>query len=190
MVVGPACATTSAMTDSLNERLQPLWGRRSVRKYSEQEVADPLILDLLRAAMAAPSACAKDPWRWVVIHHRRTLEAIAAVLPHGKMLAQAPVGIVVCGDLKAAHANELSYLLQDCSAAIENLLIAAHLLGLGACWLGVHPRPERVKGITGILGLPEHVLPVSGVAIGYPAETHRPRTRFKPEYVHQERWQG
>jgi nitroreductase len=145
--------------------------------------------DLLAAAMAAPSACAKDPWRFVVVRNRETLNQMADALPNGKaMLEQAPVGIAVCGDLRAAHAGELSYLLQDCSAAIENLLLAAHTLGLGACWLGVHPRPPRIEALTRILRLPEKIIPVSCIAVGWPDETQPARTRFKRAYVHDETW--
>jgi nitroreductase len=104
------------------------------------------------------------------------------------MLARTAVGIAVCGDLGAAHAGELSYLLQDCSAAIENLLLAAHALGLGACWLGVHPRQSRIDALTKILRLPEGVLPVSCIAVGWPDEQQSPRTRFLPTYVHHESW--
>jgi nitroreductase len=104
------------------------------------------------------------------------------------MLADAALGIAVCGDLQAAHGEQLSYLLQDCSAAIENLLLCAHVLGLGACWLGVHPREERVNALKKILSLPPSVIPVSCVAIGYPAETKEPRTRFNRDYVHSDSW--
>jgi nitroreductase len=176
------------MTLARNPKLSFIFGRRSIRAYQDAPVSDQLVGDLLAAAMAAPSACAKDPWRFVVVRNRATLEAIALALPNGKMLAGAAVGIVVCGDLRAAHGGELSYLLQDCSAAIENLLLAAHALGLGACWLGVHPRQPRIEALTKILCLPDQVVPVSAVALGWPAEEKPSRTRFEPSYVHQETW--
>jgi nitroreductase len=163
-------------------------GRRSIRAYQPVPVSDEMVADLLAAAMAAPSACGKDPWRFVVVRNRASLEAIAEALPNGKMLASAAVGIAVCGDLHAAHAGELSYLLQDCSAAIENLLLAAHALGLGACWLGVHPRQTRIDALTKLLRLPGKVVPVSCIAVGWPAEQKPPRTRFEPSYVHAETW--
>ena len=104
------------------------------------------------------------------------------------MLASAALGIAVCGDLQAAHDQQLSYLLQDCSAAIENLLLCAHILGLGACWLGVHPREQRMNSLKQILSLPASVIPVACIAIGCPAETKEPRTRFNRDYVHFESW--
>ncbi len=138
--------------------------------------------------MAAPSAAAKDPWRFVVIRNRHMLSEIAAALPNGQMIATAALGIAVCGELPAAHDQQLSYLLQDCSAAIENLLLSAHILGLGACWLGVHPRELRVNALRQILGLPPSVIPVACIALGHPGETQKPRTRFNRDYVHFEKW--
>ena len=176
------------MATPLNPKLSFVFGRRSIRQYQTAPVADETVADLLAAAMAAPSACKKDPWRFVVVRERARLAAIAAALPNGKMLAQAAVGIAVCGDLGAAHGGELSYLLQDCSAAIENLLLAAHALGLGACWLGVHPRQPRIEALTKILELPDKVLPVCCIALGWPAEEQPARTRFEPSYVHRETW--
>jgi len=176
------------MNEEAQKNLGFIFGRRSVRAYSSAEVSDEAVKTLLEAAMAAPSAVAKDPWRFVVIRNRRTLAQIAAALPSGQMLAGAALGIAVCGDLEAAHDRQLSYLLQDCSAAIENLLLCAHILGLGACWLGVHPREDRVQRLKEILGLPASVIPVACVSIGHPAETKEPRTRFNPDYIHRDEW--
>jgi nitroreductase len=163
-------------------------GRRSIRVYRPGEVSDAMVRTLLEAAMAAPSAVAKDPWRFVVIRERPTLGRIAEALPNGKMISDAALGIVVCGDLEAAHDRQLSYLLQDCSAAIENLLLAAHILGLGACWLGVHPREDRIRTLSSLLALPPSVLPIGAIALGWPGETKEPRTRFNAALVHLERW--
>ena len=174
----------------MNSRLEDLFARRSVRVYRQQEVGDDLVRDLLEAAMAAPSAVAKDPWSFVVVRSREMLAKIAAGLPNGKMLPDAAVGIVVCGDLRRAHDRQLSYLLQDCSAAIENLLLAASALGLGACWLGVHPREERVKHIRGLLNIPDPVIPIATIAIGWPGESPPPRTRYREDAVHHETWHG
>ncbi len=172
----------------MNPVLKPLFARRSIRQFSDQDLDDACIRDLLSAAMAAPSAVAKDPWRFVVVRGQTTRNDIAALLPNGGMLAQAPVGIIVCGDIEAAHGGELSFLLQDCSAAIENLLLAASMLGLGACWLGVHPRQERIDGIRRILAIPDHVVPVSAIALGHPGEQKPGRTRFREAHVHHETW--
>lgn len=177
------------MTDKTQEaKLDFVFARRSIRVFGPGPVSEAAVDLLLRSAMAAPSAMAKDPWRFVIIRHRETLGAIAASLPNGGMLASAGVGIVVCGDLTVAHDQQLSYLLQDCSAAMQNILLAASVLGLGACWLGIHPRENRIARLKEILSLPQDIIPVAGIAIGIPGEKKRPRTRFKTAYVHQEQW--
>jgi nitroreductase len=165
-----------------------IFGRRSIREFQAEQVSDADVRTLLESAMAAPSAVAKDPWRFVVVRDRQMLNRIAQGLPNGQLLASAPMGIVVGGDLTAAHDRQLSYLLQDCSAAIQNLLLAAHILKLGACWLGVHPRESRVALLRSLLGMPNHFIPVAAIALGRPAETKEARTRYNPDYVRQERW--
>jgi nitroreductase len=174
------------MISHSDEKLRFIFERRSIRAYTSEPVSDQVVRKLLEAAMAAPSAAGCDPWRFVVVKKREMLSTIAAALPYGKMLGSTALGVVVCGDLEATHDQQLSYLLQDCSAAIQNLLLCAHVLGLGACWLGVHPREQRVKNLQTILRLAEKVIPVACIAIGHPAETKEPRTRFSPEYVRYE----
>ena len=171
------------MTTTIDQNLSFIFGRRSIRAYTAEPVSQEAVQKLLEAAMAAPSAAACDPWRFIVLRNRGILTRIADTLPYGKMLGSAALGIVVCGDLEAAHDKQLSYQLQDCASAIENLLLCAHVLGLGACWLGVHPREQRVKSLQGILKLGESTIPVACVAIGYPAEAKEPRTRFNSDYV-------
>jgi nitroreductase len=168
----------------MNPNLNHLFSRRSVRAFQPGNVDETTVRDLLEAAMAAPSAVAKDPWDFVVIGRRATLAKLADGLPNGKMIADAPLAIVVCGDLRRAHDRQLSYLLQDCAAAIENLLLAASALGLGACWLGIHPREKRIEHVRELLGIPEHVIPVAAIA----AESPEPRTRYRPDAVHHESW--
>lgn len=170
------------------ERLGFIFGRRSIRVYKPGEVSEQTVQTLLEAAMAAPSAVAKDPWRFVVVRSRVTLGKIADALPNGTMIRDAELGIIVCGDIEAAHDRQLSYMLQDCSAAIENLLLAVHAVGLGACWLGVHPREDRVRNLSVLLGLPSTIIPVAGIAVGCPAEEKEARTRYNPALVHYEKW--
>jgi nitroreductase len=172
----------------MDQKLDFIFGRRSIRRFKPGEVSDATVRTLLDAAMAAPSARACDPWRFVVIRKRETMKRVTEILPFGKMMGDAAVGIIVCGDLEAAHDKQLSYLLQDCSAAIENLLLAVHTLGLGACWIGIHPREDRIQGISQLFGLPRTIIPVSGIAIGYPGESKESRTRYNPAYVHNEQW--
>ena len=170
------------------DQLQFIFGRRSIRVYKSGKVSESTITKLLQAAMAAPSAVSKDPWRFIVTQKPETLAKLASVLTNGSMLNTASLSITVCADLDAAHDQQLSYALQDCSAATENLLLAVHALGLGACWLGIHPREDKIKDVKKILGLPAQVMPLSCISIGFPGEEKESRTRFNPEYVHWEKW--
>ncbi|MDX1763147.1 MAG: nitroreductase family protein [bacterium] len=172
----------------MNRDLHFIFARRSVRKFQDKAIPEAMIQDILEAAMAAPSAVKKDPWHFIVIRNRENLEAMARILPHGKMLARAAAGLLICGDIEKAHDQLESYMLQDCSAAIENALLAAHALGLGACWLGVHPRKERIDGLRRLFRLPENIVPISGIALGMPGEQPEARTRYDRELVHWENW--
>ena len=165
-----------------------IFGRRSIRVYSPGEIPVSTVTRLLEAAMAAPSAMTKDPWRFVVVREHQTLARLAAALAGGKMLVTASVGIVVCGDMDAVFERQLSFLLQDCSAAIENLLLAAHALGLGACWVGVHPIDQAVASLKQVLSLPHAIVPIAVIALGHPGEQPGPRTRFNPDHVRFEKW--
>jgi nitroreductase len=160
--------------------------RRSIRKYTDQPVTEEQIAQLLRAAMSAPSAANQQPWRFVVVRNRELLDQIPTFHPHASMAPQASLVIAVCGDLSDLRIPERW--VQDCSAATENILLAAHDLGLGAVWLGVYPTDERVDGVRKLLALPEHIMPLSMVAVGYPAEHPPAVDRFDPSYVHYDRW--
>jgi nitroreductase len=172
----------------VNAKLSLIFQRRSVREFSPGEVPAHVIQDMLEAAMAAPSACCKDPWDFVVVKDLAMRVRMADGLPNGKFLTSAALGIVVCGNIERAHAGELSYMLQDCSAAMQNLLMAAEGLGFGACWLGVHPREDRIAMLRNLLGLPEKIIPIGVAAVGVPAVKMEARTRFKESAVHWEKW--
>ncbi len=180
---------TSPTTQSpQNAALDLLFARRSVRVYSPGDIGEPTVRKLLEAAMAAPSAMTKDPWRFITVRQAATLSQLAAALPGGKMLSTATLAIVVCGDLDAAFENHISYLLQDCSAATQNLLLAATALGLGACWVGVHPLDDAVRQLKQILALPGSFVPVAVISLGLPGEAPEPRTRFNATSVRPEKW--
>ena len=157
--------------------------RRSVRKYQEREIGRSELKTMLEAAMAAPSAVAKDPWHFVAVRDRTLLGEMAVALPYGKMLRQAGASIVVCGILERAHLGETGYMIQDCSAAVENILLSAQGLGIGSVWLGVYPDADRMEGLKKALSLPEELVPLAAISLGYPAEAPSPRTRYKDEYV-------
>lgn len=160
--------------------------RRSIRRYTDQQLTDDQIRVLLDAAMHAPSAGNHQPWHFVVIDDRDTMVAVTKLHPNAGMLEQANRAILVCGDTEKEMAP--GYWVQDTSAALQNILLAAHGLGLGAVWLGVHPREERIAAVRNLFGLPSHVAPLGFVSLGYPAEEKSPSQRFDPERVHTNRW--
>lgn len=168
------------------DAMEAILTRRSIRKYRTDPVPDKLIDELLKAAMSAPSAMNERTWHFVVITERKILDEIPQVHPYAQMLFMAPGAIAVCCDLQLQRAK--NWWIQDCSAATENILIAAQANDLGACWLGVYPREERIKEIQRILGLPQHVIPLCLVAIGYPAEKKTPSDRYEPSRVHYNQW--
>lgn len=172
----------------MNPKLGFIFSRRSVRQYNDKAIPDEMLADILEAAMAAPSAVAKDPWHFIIVKEKAILLKIAEGLPNGKMLTSAGAGIIVCGDLAKAHDNKESYMLQDCSAAIENILLAATALGLGSCWLGVHPREDRVTHLRAVLGIPERITPISVISLGWPLQSPPPRTRYSEKALHKEKW--
>jgi len=169
------------------DAMENLFSRRSIRKYTTQPVTEEVLREILEAAMSAPSAGNQQSWHFVIIDDRKILDEIPAFHPHSQMLKEAPVAILVCGDLKLE--KHVGYWVQDCSAATENLLLAVHAKGLGAVWLGIFPREERVEGLRKLLGIPDHVIPLSLISIGYPAESKPPRPdRYNVDKIHHNHW--
>ena len=172
----------------MDKALNFIYRRRSVRQFQPRAIAPEILNELLQAAMAAPSARCKDPWRFIVVTETELKNQLAEALPTGKFMQGAPAVLIVAGDIEAANIGHLSYLLQDCSAAIENILLAAAGLGLGSCWIGIHPREERLLPVSKLCRLPETVIPVGGIVLGYPLETPEARTRYRADFVHYNGW--
>ncbi len=164
--------------------IDPILARRSIRQYEERPVSDEDIQRLLEAAMAAPSGKNLKPWHFVVITERERLDALGDSAPYWKMLHDAPLGIVVCGD----PGESRKYWDQDCVAATENILLAASMMGLGGVWLGCHPTPERKDAVRDILDIPAEIEPLSVISLGHPAEEKEARTQYDEERVHRESW--
>ncbi len=170
------------------DAIEAIMTRRSIRTFSEQPIPAETVEVLLRAAMAAPSAMNEQPWHFVVVEDASSRERLSTVSQYAKPLARAPLGIVVCGDTSVLHYPGTIYWIFDCAAALENLLIAANALGLGAVWLGVQPWPERAAAVREAVVLPEGVEPLAMVALGFPAEAKPPADRYDAARVHRERW--
>lgn len=167
-----------------NATLEIIMSRTSVRKYVDKPVEKEKIEAMLRAGMAAPTAVNKQPWHFVVVSDKAKLNELSAANPRAGMLKSAPLAIVVCGDMdKAMQGKGQAYWIQDCSAATENILLAAHSMGLGAVWTGVYPMDDRIKPLSETLKLPETVIPLCTIVIGYPAEQPNPKDKWKPENI-------
>ncbi|MHB1318503.1 MAG: nitroreductase family protein [Anaerolineae bacterium] len=165
-----------------------LCARRSIRNYQERPIPPELLRALLKAAMAAPSAANSQPWEFVVLTLPETLARLRERLLFARY--NAPAAIVVCGNPDIANNSAArQYWVEDCSAATENILIAAAALGLGAVWIGVYPLPGVIKPVREILGLPEHVTPLSLVYVGYPAEERPPSERYDEKRVYWEEYE-
>ncbi len=160
--------------------------RTSVRQYqSDRTISADTVELLLRAGMAAPTAGNRQPWEFVVVDTREGLDSLMNASPHGKMLETATLAIVPCGNMERTLQKDAHMMwVQDLSAATENILLAAHALGLGAVWVGVYPVAERVEGISKALQLPGEIIPLCVISIGYPASDNQPKDKWEPERVH------
>ena len=169
--------------------IETIMTRTSVRAFTDRPIEDEKVEQILRAGMAAPTAVNKQPWAFVVVKSREQLDRLRDTNPNARMLASAQLAVVVCGDMtKAIEGPMQSFWIQDASAATENILLAAHALGLGAVWTGVYPHPERAAAVSEVLGLPEYAVPLCVIPMGYPAESPQPKDKWKPENVHYDRW--
>ncbi|MEN8204112.1 MAG: nitroreductase family protein [Bacteroidota bacterium] len=169
------------------ENLNYILDRRSIRRFKDQKVDNLTIKKILTAAMYAPSAMNRQPWHFVVIDEPALLLKSMEIHPYARMLQTASHAIVVCGDEELQHDD--GYWVVDCGAATQNLLLAAHALGLGTCWVGLQPREERKTAFSRLLTLPRHVKPFAMVALGYPDESKSRPRRFHPEKVKYNGWE-
>lgn len=172
-------------TDNMKtDAIETIMTRTSVRSFTGKAVSADTIELLLRAGMAAPTAVNLQPWHFVAVNDRAKLDELAGNGRQSKMLQEAPLAIVVCGDMeKAMEGPGHDFWIQDCSAATENILLAAHALGLGAVWTGCHPIEERVAMVRQVLNMPENLVPLCVIVMGYPNEQPAPKDKWKPENV-------
>ena len=166
--------------------LRAIYQRRSVRHYTADEITDSQVDELIRAAMYAPSSGNAQPWHFIVIRDRAILDEITTFHPYAHMLITATVAVLVCADLTLE--KFVGRWMLDCSAAAQNLLLAAHGSGLGAVWVSLYPEVDRMAKVAELVQLPEHVQPVCLIPVGVPAEPKRAVDRFKPERIHHDRW--
>lgn len=165
---------------------ETLLNRRSIRKYKDQKISSQDINTMLKAAMYAPSAMNTQAWHFIVIEDKNILLNTLQSIPYAEMLKQSTAAILVCGD-SSIEKNE-SWLLQNCSAVTQNILLSAFGLGIGSCWIGIQGMDEIVRNIKHQFKLPENIVPVSLISLGYPDEVVIAEERFKEEKIHYNNW--
>ncbi|QNU68789.1 nitroreductase family protein [Ruminiclostridium herbifermentans] len=166
--------------------MNSIFTRRSIRKYTNEAVPSSLIKNLLKAAMSAPSACNQQPWHFLVIDDRSTLDKLSTHNSGYSMLKEASLAILICGEIETAILKH--FWAEDCAAATQNLLLAAHASGLGGVWLGVYPEENKGVFLKEVLNIPNHITPFSLISLGYPAETKEPEDRYNEDKIHYGKW--
>ena len=168
------------------QTLEAIFTRRSIRDFRPDAVPAPVLREILKAAMAAPSAMDEQPWHFVVLAGDSARAALDEMQPKSPMAGTAPAAILVCCDMNLVKLPD--FWIQDCAASTQNILLAAHDLGLGAVWVGIHPMPARIDALRKRLNLPVHIAPFSMVALGFPGESLGPRDTFQNERIHDQKW--
>ena len=168
------------------ETMKAILTRRSIRKYKAKEITKEQVNEIIKAAMYAPSAFNKQPWQFLAVDKKEILDKIFKIIPHAEMLQQAAAAIIVCGD-KNLEEN-INLIALNCSAATQNALLAIHDLGLGAVWVSAYPADETITGLKKLFNLPENIVPISVLSIGYPDEVVPAEERFIPEKIHFNNW--
>lgn len=172
-----------------NDAYMNIINRVSVRKYADRPVSAQQVSAILHAAMSAPSGVNRQPWEFIVIDDKHLLTELADALPYAKMTASAPVAIVVCGNTERfLDGDDNTLWQQDLSAASENILLAAHALGLGGVWTCIYPHKDRIEPVRSILNIPDNLIPFNLIPVGYPEKEHDPMQKWNPKRVHQNRF--
>lgn len=169
--------------------LNVIYTRRSVRKFTGEPVEKEDLTEILRAGMSAPSAVNVQPWSFVAVTDRDTLDELCEALPYAKMLDKAGAAIIVCGVPDKDDTYAKDYWVMDCSLASGNILLAAHAMGYGAVWTAAYVNDERVRSVRRILSIPENIIPLNVIPVGVPADRDaKPLDKFKQENIHWEKW--
>lgn len=179
--------------------LDVIMSRTSIRSYTGDPVSRDQLETILKAGMAAPSAMNGQPWRFVVVTDKDKIASVFGAGPRSEMFTKAGAVIVVCGQTTSmgrpfgqpdAPEQEMPNMFwyEDCSAAAENILLAAKALGLGAVWTAGYPAEERIAPVAAALGMPDNVKPLCIIPVGVPAEDPAPKDKWKPEFIHWEQW--
>lgn len=168
------------------EVMEAIRTRRSIRSFLDKPVPAELLTEVIRAAMLAPSAGNQQPWQFIIVTDREKMARVPDFHPYAKMITKAPAAIVICGDKQ--EKKWPTFWDQDCSAACQNLLLAARDLGLGTVWTGVYPEQDRMEGARKLFSIPDSIIPFAIIPIGWPGGEFKPMDRYKPELIHYDSW--
>lgn len=187
------CLVSGAMAFAAEEKTIPdaltvIHNRKSVRNFTGQPVDTETLTRIVKAGMAAPTAVNRQPWSFVIVRDKIGMENLASGLPYAKMLDKAGAAIVVCALPEKAFQKKIEFAILDASCASENILLAIEALGLGGVWTAVYPEPDRMALVRNVLGIPEDVIPLNVIPVGYPVGTEKPQDKFKAENIHWEKW--
>jgi nitroreductase len=166
--------------------LEAIKTRRSIRKFKEKNLNVKDIEELLLAAMCAPSAHNRQPWEFIVVDKKELLKSVPTFSEYAQMANEAPLAILICANREIEKTME--HCFECCSAAAQNLLLAAHDKGIGGVWTGIYPEKSKIKGFKNLFNLPNHVEPIAFLVLGYPDESPKQKQNFNPHKVHFNSW--
>jgi nitroreductase len=189
MVLLPVWSTAFGEKEgTMSDAFSVIHNRKSVRSFTGQSVSKEALDKIIRAGMAAPTAVNRQPWAFVVVTDRKTLDTLAAGLPYAKMLDKAGAAIIVCAIPEKAHDKRTEFAVIDSTCASENILLAAEALGLGAVWTAAYPYQDRMDVARKALKIPEDIIPLNVIPVGHPIGTDKPKDKYKPENIHWGKW--
>jgi nitroreductase len=161
--------------------------RRSIRLYKNTPVPEEHFEKIIKAGMYAPSAMNLQPWDFIIFNSKESIDKCVRAVKHGEnILKEAPAAVLVCGDNKTEQ--NIDYIVQNCSAAVQNILLQIHDMGLGACWIAVYPLADVINNLRTEFGIPQHIIPVALISLGFPAEEKTAEDRYKEERIHLNKW--
>lgn len=170
------------------DAISVIHSRKSVRNFTGKAVSKADLEKILKAGMAAPTAVNKQPWAFIAVSDRKVLDKLAEGLPYAKMLGKAGAAIIVCAIPEKAINGSAEFAVIDCSLASENILLAVEALGLGAVWTAAYPDKDRMELVRKTLNIPENIIPLNVIPVGYPTGEDKPKDKFKKENIHWEKW--
>ena len=171
-----------------NEVISNIKNRKSVRHFTGESVSKEDLNKILISAMCAPTAVNKQPWSFIAVTDRKTLDELSDKLPSAKMLSQSGAAIIICAIPEKAYDGNTEFAIIDCSLAGENILLTVESLGLGALWTASYPDKDRMSTVRKILNIPENIIPLCVIPIGHPTGEDKPKDKFKEENIHWEKW--